>query len=281
MKLLSPHKRRPQAWQDWLCCALALQRRHLWQGGLLGCGTLVVSWIVLKCSSPLVPLLVALAGAPLILASFTLLAARADGRVLRLPAGPGAAWATVGRLVTLGVLSWLVLLALFCIGAAVVKILATLGDFQETHAGTAALPGGSTRDFSWHLTVAASLFVVAPMIVYLLRGCCFALTGWFLVPLLLDGRLSLLEGYLLAQQGEEANRSAVTRARILCIVLTLSIAFSGGFLGLIVLPLIGALQYVSYRDVFLGQRWNKLPEEDLSRIDVQPVVPIPSGGGLS
>ena len=278
MQLLTPHKRGSRAWKDWLACALALQRRCLWQGGLLGAGVITIAWLAVKSSTPVLALLLALTGAPVILALFTVLAAVADGRHIFYPATAG--WATFGRLLVLGVLSWLVLLVIFSIGAAVVKTVALLGAFEETRIGVQPVLA-STRDFSWHLTVAASLLVVVPLVVYLLRGLCFALAGWFLIPLLLDARLPLLDSYALARRGEDANRPAIIRARALAVVLAVGIAISGGFLALIVLPLLGALQYVSYRDVFLGRPANSEQPAGLSLLDAGPAAAGSGPGGLS
>ena len=273
MSTFTPRNSPPEAWLAWLADALGLQRRAPWYGAIAACVLLLAAWGLTHARSALLPLLVALTCAPPVLALFVIIAARADGRTLGFPNRQAALARALSRLAALGVLSWLVFLLFFAIAAALVEIAPFLYGSGEIPA--IVLPSLlSGRHGLWYLAVGSLLFLAGPILVYLCRGFCFAAAGWFLVPLLLHQRLTLRDTYALAQQAETVNRSAVVRVRTVCVILAGAVAFSGGVLGVLALPLIGALQYVSYRDVFLGRTGSNPAAVSPGRAIAEAVPPV-------
>lgn len=160
------------------------------------------------------------------------------------------------RLVVLGFLSWTFLACLFTISLGLIKGLVLLSGLESPQplpvTSSLTLEPGLQRE----LAIASLFFVVAPVAVHVMRGFWFLFPGWFFVPLLVCARLPMAEAYVLSRRGERANQEAVFRVSLVAIGLLALVGLSGGILSLFVLPLLGALQYVSYRDVFLGRREN-------------------------
>lgn len=250
MKLLEPRKAAPECWKDWARQALKLQSANKFR--MLATASVVVSLLVLFLwlAGWWLSLLFLLVSGPLVLAVFVVVAARLDGCVLR-PPGGSALGRTLVKLMLVGIVGWLALFGVvgffFSIGW-LVHTLAGMDVAQPVEALGQQLTGQVTYPY---LFFSILVFILVPLAAYFTQGLIPWLSIWFVLPLLLCTRLELREAYQLSRRGETRNWGAVNASILLSLCGLSLILVSGGVLAIIVLPFLGAYQYVSFKDIFL------------------------------
>ncbi len=250
MKLLEPRRAAPESWKSWAKQALKLQSVNKFS--MLATAFIVVLLLVLFLwlAGWWLSLLFLLVSGPLVLAVFVVTAARLDGCMLKLP-GPSVLLRVLARLMLVGLIGWAALFVVvgffFSIGWLVhalvgVDLARPAGELGRQITGQVAYP---------YLFFSILVFILVPLAAYFTQGLLPWLSIWFVLPLLLCTRLDLREVYQLSRRAEAKNWAAVNASILLSLCGLSLVLVSGGVLALIVLPFLGAYQYVSFKDIFL------------------------------
>ncbi len=255
---IGPRKVDVGSWRRWSQQALALQSRLKWANIVTSIICVAYYMWLVQFDSVIMTVISMLVAAPLSLSLFVLLAARADGRGL-LPVG-AIRWRIVARVLGLGLVNWAILIfvfaSLFLLGYLLSEIFSlSLGNSSPS--GTAPTLNESTLAISnLHLFLAALVYTVVPLAAWYAQSLMPYVSIWFVLLLVISTPANIIQAYKLSWQGEKLNWSEVNSLSMLALILLSLILVSGGILALIILPYLGSLLYVSYRDVFLGEGEN-------------------------
>lgn len=254
MTVFEPRTVSARAWRSWVVQAFALQSRAKLKM-LLAAAGVVLLWVAFARFAPLwLGMVAVFLSLPLLLGVFIYLAAVADQQRGWVPRSAIAVVA--GRLALVSLFNGALL---FLIAAAISGLLSlwvvmptsdpslTLGLATQSQAEVVEFPS---------LFFGTLVFIVLPLMMYFAQGLIPTLSVWFLVPLVMLTHLSLGAGYRLSRRAERRNWENVNTSVLVSLAGLGLILVSGGILALIVLPFLGALQYVSFRDVFLAQSEN-------------------------
>ncbi len=260
---------------------MVLQTRWLVPNVLLTSGLLALSLVWTHFPTLWIAVPAMLVAGPLVASVFVYTAARADQRRLFSQRTKREFFALVGRLCLTGLVGWALTLFLFAAGAAAFIWMAAFMSEVGLIAPVAQPHSGSGSVQKPSLLLPIFLFLVLPLAVHIMQGLVPRFCSWFLVPLIMIAGLPALDAYRLGRNAEMINYHATTKAVVLTVVALSAVFVSGGVLAFVVLPFVGAYQYVAYRDVFLGQAENEPSDVRVIQMDesrVGGVAPEPPGG---
>ena len=256
---LGPRKVEQDSWHQWSQQALALQSRLKIAniaGSLLCLGYYI--WLV-QVDNLVLTVLSMLVAAPLMLSLFIFLAAHADGKKL-MPADQLRGKVLV-RVLGLGVLNWGLLIFIFgsfyLLGFLISEIFdLSLGVAQGEQASRDSTISRGISQL--YLFIAALVYTIIPLAAWYSQSLIPYISIWFVPLLIIATPLNVIEAYKMSWQAEKLNWREVNSLSMLALGLLSLILVSGGILALIILPYLGSLMYVSFRDVFLGQNENSI-----------------------
>jgi len=274
MNTFEPRQVSPHAWKEWLKEALRIQTRA-WISSLFL--TSVITFVMMSLFYFLhwfICLLLMLVIAPYLIAVFMINTFRVEGydvkalfSVLKL-----RAWL---RLLIAGVVGWTVffLVVGLLIGIVLIIVSLLMGDgfsfAQQNRWLDDLMYQVPTHGLNYPLLFfSALLFITFPIVAFYAQSLFPKMSIWFLVPLVLLFDVKLIYAYRLSNRAELLNGLSINSVTLLGIVLMLSVLVSGGILALVLLPLLGVLHYVSFREVFFNnfERHLKLSETTRAKI---------------
>lgn len=256
-----PRKVEQGSWQQWSQQALMLQSRLKMAniaGSLLCLGYYI--WLV-QVDNVVLTVLSMLVAAPLMLSMFIFLAAHADGKKLMPPEQQRGK--VLLRVLGLGILNWGLLIfifgSLYLVGFLISEIFdLSLGAAQgaQSSSGNSAESSGVINQL--YLFIAALVYTVIPLAAWYSQSLIPYISIWFVPLLVIVTPLNVMQAYKMSWQAEKLNWREVNSLSMFALGLLSLILVSGGILALIILPYLGSLMYVSFRDVFLGQNKNSI-----------------------
>jgi hypothetical protein len=251
VKTFQPRQVDSSAPWRWVREALALMARRpaSYAGATLAIG--VVFFAMMQADSLLLRFVLVLFLPPLSVLGCLRLAEAADKSSPFAPADmlPGNAEAIRVFMIALTgyciVFAPLMLLAAGSQAAADAGVLGWQAHWESSAAGT----GMSLQLLTHSLLLGASLAAFA--------GLLLGLGAWFALPLVSLQRMGLLQACLLSLSACRLNAASLRFTSFFALItVLLGVLASFGLLSLLLAPFFGAVLYVSYRDVFLGQAQN-------------------------
>ncbi|VAW81629.1 hypothetical protein MNBD_GAMMA12-708 [hydrothermal vent metagenome] len=254
---IGPRKVEPGSWRKWSQQALALQSRLKMANVILSILCVAYYMWLVQIDNLILTVLSMLVAAPVSLSLFILLAARADKRKI-LPSGQH--WRITIRVLGLGLVNWgiliLVFFSLFMLGYLISEAFNL--SLQGTGSSAAAVVAERVGNVitNPYLFLAALVYAIIPLAAWYAQSLMPYVSIWFVLMLVIASPANIVQAYKLSWQAEQLNWSEVNSLSMLALILLSVILVSGGILAVVILPYLGSLMYVSYRDVFLAEGEN-------------------------
>ncbi len=254
---IRPRKVEPGSWRKWSQQALALQSRLKMANVTLSIICVAYYMWLVQIDNLVLTVLSMLVAAPVSLGLFILLAARADRRKI-LPSGRH--WRIYMRVLGLGLVNWgiltFVFFSLFLLGYLISEVfnLSLQGVGSSATAIVAERTGSVITNP--YLFLAALVYAIIPLAAWYAQSLMPYVSIWFVLMLVIVSPVNIVQAYKLSWQAEQLNWSEVNSLSMLALILLSVILVSGGILAVVILPYLGSLMYVSYRDVFLAEGEN-------------------------
>ena len=277
-KKLQPRKVAKNSWRKWCRQAFELQSRAKAANILSALLWVLFYMLLVEVDNLAFTVIAMLIAAPATLSVFVLLAARADHRNI-LITNESRLRITI-RVLFLGLVNWALLIlvfgTLFMLGYLVAGMFGlSIGDSASVAGKTVeanainSTVGGSVIN-NPYLFLAALVYTIIPLTAWYAQSLFPYTSIWFVLILAMTSPLNVYESYKLSWQAEQLNWSEVNSLSMLSLALLSLILVSGGILALLVLPFLGSLLYVSFRDVFLGEAENFVVVKERLTDIVQP-----------
>lgn len=259
MNALEPREVEWNAPWHWAREALALMARRPVAFGLASLGALAVFFAAVQVDSLMARFTIVLLLPPLSVLGFMRLAEAADRSLELPPAALLPSNGDVARILGLGALGYaLAFGVIMAVGGGPESVIA---DLQA---------GGTPLDGKWKDYVALAVAAAGLPLAWVIKATLFGASltafaglllvmfSWFTLPLIHFSGLGLVPATLLSVRAYRLNARrlgvasfALLGAVVLVVVLSLGLA------AMLIAPFIGAVLYVSFRDVFLGRRDNE------------------------
>lgn len=270
--IFGPRKVAEGSWRKWSQQALGLQTRLKIANVAVSLLCLAYYMWLAQLNSLVLTVISMLVAAPVSLSIFVIIAAYADGKRI-LPAAKQR-WKVFLRVLFLGLANWalliMILASLFAVGY-IVSLIFDLSIFANQATGSTELAPVKTGTVftNPYLFLAALVYAIIPLAAWYAQSLVPYVSIWFVLLLILTTPLKIMDSYKMSLQAEKMNWQEINTLSMLALGLLSLILVSGGILAVIILPYLGSLLYVSFRDVFLGLSENAVIDVARSKSGVR------------